>query len=69
MADFNNNDKFQEKRTYSVDEISKMLNISRGSAYELCNNAPFTVVKIGRCIRISKSSFDSWLDKTMNKEN
>lgn len=59
----------QEKRIYSVNEISKILNISRSAAYDLCKDAPFTVVKIGKCIRISKNSFDSWLDKTLNKEN
>lgn len=59
----------QEKRIYSVYEISKILNISRSAAYDLCKDAPFKVVKIGKCIRISKNSFDSWLDKTLNKEN
>lgn len=67
MAGFNNLG--QEKRIYSVNEISNILNISKGAAYDLCRDAPFKVVKIGRCIRISKNSFDSWLDKTKNKEN
>ena len=70
MADCNIGQTGQkEKRIYSVNEIAQILNISRGAAYELCRDAPFKVVKIGKCIRISKFSFDSWLDKTMNKEN
>lgn len=70
MADFSKFEKADEqKRIYSVSEIANILNISRSAAYELCKEAPFKVVKIGRCIRISKFSFDSWLDRTMNKEN
>ena len=45
------------KRTYSVDEIRSILNIGRRKAYEL-----FKIVRIGRTIRISKRSFDEWLD-------
>ena len=47
------------KRTYSVDEI---LNIGRRKAYELCNSGECKIVRIGRTIRISKLSFDEWLD-------
>ena len=37
------------KRTYSVDEIRS-------------NSGEFKIVRIGRTIRISKLSFDEWLD-------
>lgn len=50
------------KRTYSVDEVRSMLNIGRRKAYELCNSGAFKVVRVGRTIRISKLSFDEWLD-------
>lgn len=54
------------KRTYSVDEIRTILNIGRNigrrKAYELCNSGEFKIVRIGRTIRISKLSFDEWLD-------
>ena len=30
--------------------------------YELCNSGEFKIVRIGRTIRISKLSFDEWLD-------
>ncbi len=50
------------KRTYSVDEIRSILNIGRRKAYELCNSREFKIVRIGRTIRISKRSFDEWLD-------
>ena len=50
------------KRTYSVDEIRTILNIGRRKAYELCNSGEFKIVRIGRTIRISKLSFDKWLE-------
>lgn len=54
------------KRTYSVDEIRAILNISRRKAYELCNSGCFKIVRVGRTIRISKLSFDEWLDNIDN---
>lgn len=50
------------KRTYTVAEIMEILGVSRKKAYELCHAGSFKVVHIGRSIRISKSSFDAWLD-------
>ena len=51
-----------DKRTYSVQEIADILQISKSMAYALCKDAPFKVVKIGKYVRISKPSFDAWLD-------
>ena len=50
------------KRTYSVDEVREILGISRRKAYELCNSDCFKVLRIGRALRVSKASFDNWLD-------
>ena len=50
------------KRTYSVDEVRAILGISRRKAYELCNSDVFKVIRIGRALRVSKASFDFWLD-------
>lgn len=49
-------------RTYSVMEIAEILQISKSKAYALCKDAPFKTVKIGKYVRISKASFDTWLD-------
>lgn len=54
------------KRTYTVGEISKILGIGRTSAYKLIHSGAFQIVKIGTAIRISKASFDEWLDKQQN---
>jgi excisionase family DNA binding protein len=52
----------EDKRTYSVPEIAKILKISKSKAYELCKTSDFKTVNIGKAVRVSKKSFDSWLD-------
>ena len=52
-----------DKRTYTVDEIQDILGISRTSAYNLVKKNAFRSVRIGGSIRISKNSFDEWLDQ------
>lgn len=52
-----------ERRTYTVGEIAEILGIGRTSAYKLIHSGVFQIVKIGSTIRISKASFDEWLDK------
>ena len=51
-----------EKRVYTVEEIASILNIGRTSAYLLVKEDHFKIVRIGNVIRISKKSFDEWLD-------
>lgn len=55
----------RDKKTYSVHEIAQILQISRSKAYELCRQPDFKVVRLGRTIRISKTSFDSWLNNLL----
>lgn len=54
---------FQNKRTYTVDEIQDILGISRPTAYALVKRNLFRSIRIGGQIRISKKSFDEWLDE------
>ena len=51
-----------EKRTYTVEEIQNILSIGRSAAYDLVKTGNFRSVRIGGSIRISKKSFDAWLD-------
>ena len=51
-----------ERRTYTVDDIAQILGIGRTSAYILVKEGHFKIVRIGNAIRISKRSFDEWLD-------
>lgn len=50
------------KRVYTVDEIQAILGISKNTAYALVKSGAFHSVKIGGQYRISKKSFDEWLD-------
>ena len=52
-----------DKRTYTVDEIQDILGISRPTAYNLVKKGLFHSVRVGGHIRISKKSFDEWLDQ------
>ena len=55
----------EEKRCYTVDEIRQILGISRPAVYTLLKRKQFRWVQLGGGIyRISKSSFDNWLDRT-----
>ena len=51
-----------DKRTYTVEEGAHILGIGRTSAYILVKEGHFKIVRIGNAIRISKRSFDEWLD-------
>ena len=51
-----------ERRTYPVDDLAQILGIGRTSAYILVKEGHFKIVRIGNAIRISKRSFDEWLD-------
>ena len=51
------------KRVYTVQEIGEILQISKSKAYELCKQNLFRTINVGRSVRISKESFDNWLDK------
>lgn len=56
-------DEAEGKRTYTVLEIAALLRISKSKAYELCRQSNFRIIRIGRSVRVSKASFDEWLDK------
>ena len=54
-----------DKRVYTVDEIQDILGIGRTSAYSLVKQRVFYSVRVGGSIRISKKSFDAWLDSQL----
>lgn len=53
-----------EKRAYSVDDIMSILDISRSTAYILIKKKCFRSIKIGKQLRIPKTSFDEWLNRS-----
>lgn len=57
----------EEKRCYTVKELQEILGISRPTVYELLKRNEFRWIQVGTKYRISKKSFDEWLDKMMEK--
>ena len=62
---FQEGTKTTDKRVYTVEEIQNILGTSRPTIYNLIKRQEFKSVRIGRHIRVSKQSFDEWLDKQM----
>ena len=52
------------QRTYTVEQVSRILGISLRKTYYLCEHTTdFKVIRLGkRCLRIHKESFDSWFN-------
>lgn len=57
----------QEKRCYTVKDLQEILEISRPTVYELLIRHEFRWIQVGKNYRISKKSFDEWLDQKMEK--
>ena len=52
----------QECRTYTVNDVARILSVSTNAVYRLIPENLFRSVRIGSAIRISKRSFDHWLE-------
>ena len=52
----------QECRTYTVSDVARILGVSTNAVYRLIPENLFRSVRIGSAIRISKRSFDHWLE-------
>ena len=51
-----------EKVVYTVEEVGKMLGISRTKAYEFVKKE-LPIVKVGRCVRVPANAFERWLNE------
>ena len=58
-----------EQRCYTVKDLQKILGLSRPVVYELLKRNEFRWIMIGGKYRISKKSFDEWLDGTADSRN
>ena len=57
-------DEKREKSTYTIDELKDILGIGRHSVMNLLQKKEFRWIRLdGGRYRISKKSFDDWLDK------
>ncbi len=50
----------------TVPEMARILKISRSKAYALVKEKDFPIIKIGKCIRISKKMLLNWLHNIKN---
>ncbi|MBS6252088.1 MAG: helix-turn-helix domain-containing protein [Clostridium sp.] len=46
----------------TVPEMAKLLKISRSKAYSLIKQVDFPIIRIGKCIRVSRNSLEQWLN-------
>lgn len=53
---------YANRRVYKPDDIRDILSIGKNAVYDLIKSNQFHYVKIGEHYRISKRSFDKWLD-------
>ena len=51
-----------EPVTLRVEEVARMLGISRGSAYEAIQRGEIPHIRIGRRVLVSKKALDRFLD-------
>ena len=63
-----NEKKVSQNRTYTVEDIAAILGIGRSSAYKLAKSGASKIIRIGNMIRISRKSFEDWLDMEEPKE-
>ena len=47
----------------TVEQVQKILGISRVKAYELVHTAGFPTIRIGRAIRVPREALMRWLDE------
>ena len=52
----------EEKRCYTVKDLREILGVSKPTVYDLLKRKEFRWILIGGKYRISKKSFDAWLD-------
>ena len=57
-----------EKRCYTVKDLQEILGVSRPSVYVLLKKNEFRWILVGGKYRISKKSFDAWLDENEESE-
>lgn len=56
----------EEKMFYTISDIQKMLGISRPTVYRLLKKKEFHWIMVGsKGYRISRKSFDDWLEESM----
>ena len=58
-----------ENSTFTVDDVAKILGISRGLAYESARRGDFPVIRIGKRLLIPRAAFEGWLGSAGQHSN
>lgn len=53
----------QEATALTVEQIAKLLQISRTHAYALVHQRGFPSVRLGRVIRVPRAALDRWIEQ------
>ncbi len=51
-----------DRLLYRVEEVARMLAISRSKTYELIASGALPVIHLGRCARVPADALQRWLD-------
>lgn len=52
---------FISNELLTINEIAKILKISRSKAYSLTKEKGFPLIRIGKCIRVKEKDLQKWL--------
>ena len=51
----------------TVEEVARVLRISRGKAYALAQSGDLPVVRMGRSVRVRRDRLEVWLDERSSR--
>lgn len=57
----------KEKFTMTIEEVGKELNVSRPTAYKICNSKGFPILAIGRRKVVPVEGFKKWIRENTNE--
>jgi len=57
------------KLTYSIEEVSELLGISKSKVYNLCRNNKIPNIRLDGRIVVPVGRFDSWLNDSIKGGN
>lgn len=57
------------KSVSTVNDFAAEFDVSRTKAYELINSGEIKIIRIGRSIRIPRSSIEEWIQRKMLSTN
>lgn len=55
--------------TLTIDDVAKILGISRGLAYESARRGDFPVIRLGKRLLVPREAFEGWLSSAGQHSN